>query len=208
MLVFIDEAGDSGMKGKAGSSRLFVVTAVLFEENEDAEECGARISRLREELAVGATFEFHFNSCNDRFRGRFLEAVAGSNFFYHSIVLNKAKLWGEGFQNKESFYKYANSLVFENAKAQLSNAKVVLDECGNRDFKNQLAKYLKRKMNDGRQVLIRKVKMEPSHANNLLQLTDMICGAVYRSFDTQRENRMQFRRIVRHRELRVQVWPR
>jgi hypothetical protein len=38
MLVFIDESGDSGMKGKAGSSRLFVVTAILIEENEDAEQ--------------------------------------------------------------------------------------------------------------------------------------------------------------------------
>ncbi len=34
MLVFVDESGDSGMKGKEGSSALFVITAVLFEENE------------------------------------------------------------------------------------------------------------------------------------------------------------------------------
>ena len=208
MLVFIDESGDSGMKGKAGSSRLFVVTAILVEDNQDAEDCDNRITALKGELKLSERFEFHFNSCSDAFRRRFLEAVSGCNFFYYSIVLNKAKLWGPGFQYKDSFYKYAAGLVFENAKAHLVEATVVLDECGNRDFKAQLSKYLRRRMNDGRRVLIKKVRMEPSHSNNLLQLADMVCGAINRSFDVSRERRMEFRRLVNARELNVQVWPR
>ena len=68
MLVFFDESGDSGMKGKEGSSRLFIVTAILFEENEEAERCDARIDQLRKDLGVGLRFEFHFNKCSDRFR--------------------------------------------------------------------------------------------------------------------------------------------
>jgi len=208
MLVFIDESGDSGMKDKPGSSRFFVVTAVLFEDNEEADNCSRRIEELRAEMRLRENFEFHFNSCSDQFRIRFLESVVGSGFFYHSIVLNKTKLWGEGFKHKDSFYKYAAGLVFENAKTRLLNAKVVLDECGNREFKNQLSKYLKKRMNDGNRILIKKVKMEPSHSNNLLQLADMVCGAVFRSFDTTREDRMRFRRLVNYRELTVQVWPR
>lgn len=208
MLVFFDESGDSGMQGKQGSSRLFIVTAVLFNENEEAEQCDARINELREELKVCERFEFHFNKCSDRFREEFLKKIAGSNFFYYSVVLNKAKLWGEGFKYKDSFYKYAASLVFENAKAHLIQAKVVIDKCGDRDFKIQLEKYLKRRMNEGQKVLIKKVCMEPSHSNNLLQLADMVCGAVFRSFDTSNPNRMQFRRIIKLREFKVQVWPR
>lgn len=208
MLVFFDESGDPGMKGKEGSSRIFIVTAVLFNENEDAEQCDARINELRAELRVGRAFEFHFNKCSDRHRERFLTTVAGSNFFYYSVVLNKAKLWGEGFQYKDSFYKYAANLVLENAKAHLIQAKVVIDKCGNRDFRKQLEKYLKRRVNEGEKVLIKKVCMEPSHSNNLLQLADMVCGAVFRSFDMTNENRMKFRRIIRPREFRVQVWPR
>jgi hypothetical protein len=208
MLVFFDESGDSGMKGKAGSSRLFIVTAVLFEENHEAEQCEARIAEIRRQLGVSERFEFHFNSCSDRYRREFLSSVSGANFFYHSVVLNKARLWGEGFQHKSSFYKYAASLVFENAKAQLLQAKVAIDKCGNREFRNELAKYLKRRMNEGNKVLIRKVAMEPSHSNHLLQLADMICGAVFRSFDTTKANRLGFGRLVSHRELKVQVWPR
>ena len=208
MLVFIDESGDSGMKGKVGSSRLFVVTAILIEENEDAEDCDGRIMALKKELKLSDRFEFHFNSCSDTFRRRFLETVAACNFFYYSIVLNKARLWGPGFHYKNSFYKYAAGLVFENAKAHLVEATVILDECGNRDFKTELSKYLRRRMNDGKRILIKKVRMEPSHSNNLLQLADMVCGAVNRSFDVTRQRRMEFRRLINPRELKVQVWPR
>ena len=196
------------MNGKPGSSHLFVVTAILIEENEDAEDCDNRIATLKQELRLNEKFEFHFNGCSDSFRRRFLETVAACDFFYYSIVLNKARLWGPGFKNKESFYKYAAGLVFENAKAHLVEATVVLDEYGNRDFKSELSKYLRRRMNDGKVDLIKKVRMEPSHSNNLLQLADMICGAVNRSFDTSRKHRMDFRRIVNARELKVRVWPR
>lgn len=207
MLVFFDESGDSGMKGKAGSSQFFVVTAILFEENEEAEKCEQLIVGLRHTLHLHENFEFHFNSCNDAIREAFLTAIAKSNFFYHSVVLNKGKLWGKGFQDKGSFYKYSAGLVFENAKAELVQAKVVIDRCGNRDFRDQLSKYLKRKMN-AESKLIKKVCMEPSHSNSLLQVADMVCGAVAMSFNFAKEDRHRFRKIVKHRELRVQVWPR
>jgi len=68
MLVFIDESGDSGMKGRPGSSKFFVVTAVIFEENEEADDCAKRIVACREGMNLDSRFEFHFNSCSDRFR--------------------------------------------------------------------------------------------------------------------------------------------
>jgi hypothetical protein len=206
MLVFFDESGDSGMKGKPGSSLFFVVTAVLFEDHDEANKCEQAIKALRNSKHLNDKFEFHFNSCSDELRQDFLSAISRSGFFYHSVVLNKAKLWGKGFQDKHSFYKYAVGLVFENAKKELVQAKIVVDKCGNREFLEQLSKYLKRKMNtEGK--LIKKVSMEGSHSNDLLQLADMVCGAVARSFNMQKQNRMVFRKIVRHRELRVQVWP-
>lgn len=129
--------------------------------------------------------------------------------FFHSFVLNKVKLWGQGFQNKDSFYKYTTGLVFENAKPHLRQAKVTIDRCGNHDFRRQLAKYLKNKINKRDTAsAIRKVSMEDSHSNDLLQLADMICGAVARSFRRDKDERMKFRKIIHHREIRVQRWPR
>lgn len=206
MLVFVDESGDSGMKGKEGSSALFVITAVLFEENESAEECDRAIKKVREECYPGRFTEFHFNKCCTAHRIKFFQAVAPMDFFYLSFVLDKSKLFGPGFNYKESFYKYTAKLLFENAKPYLNNATVTIDRSGNRDFRLQLEKYLKKKINVEDEI-IRKIKTEPSHSNNLIQLADMVCGAVGRSYKMEKADQMTYRKIIGHRELGVQLWP-
>ena len=114
----------------------------------------------------------------------------------------------DGLDDKTSFYKYATGLVFENVKPHLHNAKVVIDRTGDQKFRSELAKYLKRKMNEpDAEMLIRNVAMQESHTNNLLQVADMICGAVARSFNEGKKDQWVYRKIVSHRELLVDVWP-
>ncbi|MCU1284943.1 MAG: hypothetical protein JWO13_1293 [Acidobacteriales bacterium] len=148
----------------------------------------------------------HFNYGDD-YRQRFLEAVCEFDFFHLSFILNQAKIYGPGFSYKEPFYKFTAKLLFENAKPYLKEAIVMIDRNGNREFRIQLEKYLKGKMNGDRET-IKKVKTESSHSNNLLQLADMVGGAVARSYRTDKEKPMVFRRMVRRREMGVQVWPR
>jgi hypothetical protein len=208
MLVFIDESGDPGLKLGSGSTDYFIVTLVAFEENDEALVTDQRIQLLKHELGFPPDFEFHFNSVKGSYREAFLSAVASYGFFYFSIVINKRKLTGEGFKFKESFYKYACGLVFENAKPHLNNATVVIDGSGRREFRRQLGSYLRRRINDtkGDARFIGKVKIQDSKRNNLLQLADMICGAVARSY-SQKEDAKTYRRLVEHREIYVQLWP-
>lgn len=138
-------------------------------------------------------------------REAFLKAVLPYQFFYYGIVINKQKLFGEGFKNRESFYKYASGLLFENAKEKLENAIVVMDESGRQLFKYQLAKYLKTKVNQTKNC-IKKVKMQNSKGNNLLQLADMIAGSIARSLDGVKKNNI-YRKIIKPREIYVQSWP-
>lgn len=208
MLVFIDESGDAGLKLGQGSSPYFVVTLVVFEENEGALAADQRITQLRTELGFRPDYEFHFNKMNRDLREAFLGAVAGQDFFYFSIVINKQNLRGPGFKFKESFYKYACSLVFENAKAHLDQATVVIDGSGSREFRRQLGAYLRRRVNPkaGESRFIRSVKVQESHSNNLIQMADVVCGAVARSFGDKQDAKV-YRQLVSHREIYVQLWP-
>lgn len=208
MLVFIDESGDSGLKIENGSSRYFTVGLVVFEDTDEAMACDQRIQLLKKELGWEVDSEFHFKRNSDKVRRAFLKAVSPYNFFYYGIVINKDpnKLWGEGFKNKDSFYKYACGLVFENAKEKLENAIVTIDESGNLDFKRRLAKYLRRKVNCENNT-IRKVKMQRSESNNLLQLADYISGVINRSINNNKKWADEYRKIIAHREIYVQVWP-
>lgn len=208
MLVFVDESGDPGLKIDQGSSRYFVVALVIFEDNDEAQAADDRITLLRREMRLDPRFEFSFNKCRREFREQFLRAIAPYQFFYYGIAVNKDpnKLWGEGFQHKESFYKYTCSLVFENAKAFLDNATVIIDGSGSKDFRKQLERYFKRRINVPGQRFISKVKIESSWRNNLLQLADMVAGAIHRSFGTKGDSQL-YRPIISHREMYVQLWP-
>ncbi len=208
MLVFIDESGDSGLEIDKGASRFFTVGLVVFEDHDEAQACDQRIELLKTELRWTPASEFHFKRNSHHVRTAFLRAVAPYNFFYYGVVIDKDphKLWREGFKTKEAFYQYACGLVFENAKARLNDAIVVIDESGNDDFRKQLAKHLRQKMNQDSSI-IKKVKMQRSQSNNLLQLADYVAGLINRSVSREKKFAEEYRRVIAQREIYVQVWP-
>ncbi len=206
MLVFLDESGDPGLKVDKGATPYFVVALVVFEENEEAEALDTRIKLLKQEMGLSKRFEFKFNKTSKALKQQFLNAVSSYNFFYFGIVIVKSKLYGEGFKVKESFYKYACSLIFENAKPYLRDAIIVIDGSGSKNFRMQLQKYLKKKMNQGAERLIKKVKLQDSWKNNLLQLADMVAGSISRSLSAKSDSDL-YKGIIKHREIFVQVWP-
>jgi hypothetical protein len=181
MLVFVDESGDCGLKGKKDSSR--------------------------SELRMHEAGEFRFNKCRNDRRLHFLERVSEMDFSYLSVVIIKEKVHGPDFKSKDSFQRYATMLVLQNAAPYLNRASVTLDKSGGPNFTKALSGYLKEQINANGE-LIRKVKSESSHSNNLLQLADMVCGAVHRSFRTDKKDAGSFRKKIGHRELEVQLWPR
>lgn len=197
------------MKLGSGSSELFTVAMVVFEDNDEAQAADDRISLLRRELGQPHDFEFHFCKNSNRVREAFFNAVIPYEFFYYGFVINKECLYSPSFQCKNTFYKYVCSLVFENAKPILDDAIVKIDGSGDRGFRRSLATYLKRKINTPKseRTHIKKVSTPDSKNNNLVQLSDMICGAIARSYRTNRPDSDAFRKMVRHREISVRYWP-
>jgi hypothetical protein len=205
MLAFLDESGDPGFKPGQGSSRYFAVALVLFEVAEHAEAADRRVDELRAEMKLHPRFEFHFNKLNRDGRVAFLRAINREQFTYYGVVVDKTKLYSPGFRYKESLFKYVNRMVFTNAGPKLQRAIVVIDGSGSRDFRISLDRYLRGRMNEDRE-MIRKVKIQDSHRNNLLQVADMVVGALARSFGEKRDA-AEYRRVIRRHEINVQVWP-
>lgn len=191
-----------------GATPYFVVTAVMFEDHAEALACDKSIAAYRKSLGWHECAEFHFYKMKRELRLEFLARVAAYEFFYFAIVLNKAKLTGPGFRFAGPFNKYAANLVFQNAKPYLTDAIVIFDGKGERRFRLQLQTYLKKRMNEDGRSLIKKVKTEDSHRNNLLQLADVVFGAVARCFNTSKPDTREYRSVIRHREIKWQVWPR
>ncbi len=209
MLVFIDESGDTGRKITKGSSRFFVISMVLFEDNDEALACDQRISLLKRELNKSAKFEFHFQNNSEKVRQSFLKAIIPYSFTYFSVVIDKdpKKLIGEGFNVKESFYKYTCHMVFTNAKPYLNNATIILDKSGSPTFQKSLKRYLNTKTNgDNKGKIIKKLKQQSSHSNNLLQLADYVSGVINRKY-LKKKNWKNYYKYLSPKEMSVQKWP-
>jgi hypothetical protein len=206
VLVFVDESGDPGFR--PGSSAFFTVALVLFEEEDEATACDQRIALLRRELRLAEDYEFRFSHNSRRVRSAFLQAIEPYGFFYTAVALNKGsgQLWGPGFQHPHSLYLYVCRLVFENAKQHLRNGTIVVDRSGGNDFQLRLARYLRQRNSGAEEPLVKKVKVQDSHRNNLLQLADYVVGAVNRRIEGKAEWG-EYGRYLAMKELRVQVWP-
>ena len=210
MLAFVDESGDPGRKIERGFYRFFVVAVVTFEDNDEAQACDDRITRLRDELHVSPGFEFHFSDNTNRQREAFMRAVTRFGFSYHVFALNKDRsvLTGPGFEHKESLYKFAARMTFENAKPHLDAATVIIDRSGDARFRDELATYLRRRINDrDGPIRIRKVKVQRSDGNNLLQLADYVAGTSARALNLKTDGARWRREYFAVHRLTERVWP-
>lgn len=206
MLVAIDESGCTGMKLGAGSSTFFVVVAVLFKDKSEGSRCYQQIDSLKAELKVKK--EFRFSGCSHDMREAFLARTASFDYEYFGIVVDKSKLASRALTLSKPFTQTPILALFPQFAPELEDATVVIDKTGSDDFRKSLAKELRSSLNEtfDREV-IRKVKNLDSHKHNLIQLADMVCGAVARSYNTSRTNHLRYRDIIRHRETAITDWP-
>jgi hypothetical protein len=207
MLVFVDESGDCGMKGKPGSSARFVVAIVVFEDYEEANRCDERIESLRGELGMAKYEEFHFSNCSHKKRMGFFDGIGSFRFWYYAFSVNKEKTWPGAFAGKDSLHKHVMRFIFENLSGVIENAIVKMDKCGSNEFRSRLARHLRSRINKSNgPVVIKDVKMADSATNNLIQLADMVCGAIVRSLGSKK-NGDEYVSLIRRRSRGIRQWP-
>lgn len=203
MLVFIDDSGDPGFKVGRGSTRVFVVALVIFDDDLDAEETSLKIKRLRRQISKYDDFEFKFNKCSKEIRCKFLRRVAASKFRVRAIVVPKSKIYSPKLRDSnEYFYNHAIKLVLKHHGGTIKNAKIFLDGHGPKKQEQAFLSYLRREINplfpeEDRVIL--KLKIVDSRKNPLIQLADMVAGAIYRSYNSEKNDSQLYRRIIRKR---------
>lgn len=177
MLVFIDESGDPGFKFVEGSSPLFVVSMVIFDTNEEAEKTSAVIAQTQSSCRIKK--EFKFSSSHPAVKDAFFKAVSPFKFSVRSLVVDKKQVHSYHLQRyKKQFYNYFIRQLMEHDNGSLSDARIKIDGSGDRKFKREFASYLRKNVVQGK---IKDTKFVDSEKNNLIQLADMVVGAVARA---------------------------
>jgi hypothetical protein len=196
-LATMDESGDTGMKLGNGSSSNFTIAMVLFQEVAPAEACRDRIRELRGKLGMkqsGKAAEFHFCRMGEEHREEFLRAVAEFPFLFYSCTLKKAELSRTGLGGKASMYRDAGVRTLDQALSNMLDAKLIFDATSSRQFDWDFLRFLKQHAGYYDEVpIIRETQRLDSYKDDLVQLIDMVCGAVM--CDDRR-----YHRLIRHRE--------
>jgi hypothetical protein len=184
MLVLIDEAGDPGFKLKRGSSSHFVVSMVVFTSTDEAEKCSAAIRELQKKFHVFP--EFKFSNCRSEIRDRFFQCVGEFDFSVYTLVVSKRDIYEPVLRTDcDKFYNYFVRQLISCHQNLLTNAHVKIDESGDKEFKKELAAYLRR-MTKGSH--IKSIKFKSSKNDHLIQLADMVTGAIARLYTDKKDH--------------------
>jgi hypothetical protein len=184
MLVLIDESGDPGFKLDKGSSPYFVVSMVVFSSFDEAERCSKAICELQSAYKIFP--EFKFSNCREEIRDKFFECVKSYDFSIYALAVPKAAIYSKILRTDcDKFYNFFVRHLLTYRATLLKNAHVKIDESGDREFKRELIKYIRRMTPNGH---IKKVTFRASKGDYLIQLADMVTGAIARIYSSKKDN--------------------
>ena len=198
MLVFIDDSGDPGFKIKKGSSLVFVIACVIFDDELEAEKTAVAIKEFRRKIKKSDRFEFKFNKANRNHRLQFLEHIIHYKFRIRAIIFEKVKVRSNELKtSKQSFYNYAIKMVLKHNSGTVKEAKIRLDGHGDRIYKQEVIRYLRKELNDKENKVFRKIQFVDSKTNVLIQLTDMIAGSIHRKYETDKTDAKAYYSVIK-----------
>lgn len=198
MLIFMDESGDTGFNFERTSSNYFVLTIVIFDNLESAETTNNAINQLKKDLKFHSRKEFKFSTgTSKKEKVAFLKEMSRHDFRYRSVVVDKSALKKLDPSNPiDSLYMLVTDQLFLRAEKRIHNASLFVDRT-NKSFVVDFNRYLRKRLNTDMNKLIGKIRHKDSKSNNLLQLADMVCGAIYRKYNRKDDS---FYKLIKKRE--------
>lgn len=210
MLVFIDDSGDAGFKIAQGSTRSLVIACCVFEDNAAAERTANVIREFRASLGWHPRAEFKFSKSRADIRRAFLEAVRGEDFFVRAVIMQKDRIYSQHLQqDHRSFYNYAIQTVLSYSNGTIRNASVKIDGSGDRTYKKAAIAYLRSEVTKRGGGVVAKVRFVDSKTDQLIQLADMVAGAIRHSVDSDKPDAGDYRGLLTPRlkkDSRSDVW--
>lgn len=198
MLVFIDDSGCAGFKFDKGSSGFFIISAVIFDDNLEAEKTAISVKELRRELFKRDDIEFKFNKSRKEIRIKFLETIKKHEFRVRCLVVDKKKLYSPELKgDKNSFYSYIIKTMLKHSNDTILDAKIRIDGSGDRTFRKSFTSYLRRELNAKDRKIMQNCKLVDSKSDVLIQMADMVVGAIHRSYQKNKEDSAIYKNIIK-----------
>ncbi len=204
MLVFIDESGDPGFKIGKGSSSVFVIAMIIFDDTLEAEKASLAIKETRRKLNVSDLFEFKFSKTDTRFKNTFFKAIQPFKFRIRAITVTKEIIYSQKLRTeKENFYNFIVMQILKQGKT-IKRAKLRFDSRGEKALRDELRIYLSQQLDNKHKSIFTDLKFVDSKRNTLIQLADMVAGAIAYSCSGKTKKYLEELKVTNKIE---DVWP-
>ncbi|MDR1512180.1 MAG: DUF3800 domain-containing protein [Propionibacteriaceae bacterium] len=177
--VHIDDSGDAGLKFGKGSSRHLVMAACVFDSGSEIERTAEAITALRVRLGHGADWEFKHAKAQAQAEELF-HTVEPFDFYVRAIIIDKTTLTSQRLGTTNLKY-FAITELLTHGTWPIHDAKVVIDGKDSKAFSMATSTYFRKTVNAEQPGAIKRVTMEDSKKNVLIQLADMVAGTIHRA---------------------------
>jgi hypothetical protein len=86
--------------------------------------------------------------------------------------------------------------VLQHSEGTIENASIKIDGSGDRIFRKSFISYLRKELNQGDRHVVKNCKLVDSKSNVLIQMADMVAGAVRRSYDESKREHSLYKDII------------
>lgn len=200
-VIYIDESGTPDISDTV--QPFFVVAAVVVESRKELSGLEQRFRNACAVLKRPVEHELRTGGLSAIKQARALRELSLINYQWAAACFDKSKLQSAGFQDPKTLYRYVFQFLVGDLLMTAWEADLVIDENSTAGFQTELANYLKRQNSTLPIQRLQKVSFASSSKERLIQLADLVAGAVRRS--TQGETAPL--REIDHQMISLQYWP-
>lgn len=202
--AYLDESGDLAFKRlrpDSGTTDYFVV-ALLFVD--DPLPLATMLDELKARFNMGLRREFKYSQSDEVRRRALLEELRRHDVVIRITAFNKALIAGRPeTARQELIYEDVICRHLRHHRAHFDETILTLDEYVRGKRQRAFNARLRQTINTGGMRRLVDVKHQKSKPNNVIQVTDMVAGAVYRA---RANNDDRFPRIIRPRIHDLRDW--
>jgi len=176
--IFIDDSRDTGFK-KSSSSH-FLIAAVIVVDEEKKQLLDDAIALFRRNLGWTELHEFKFNNAEKKIVLRLIDSLKDFDFSAQVMVLDKTKFGAEDIpkDNAMLYYRVIKELLL---KLRLTEPVITIDGRAGKQYAKEIKTYLRQGLRESG-IQSSRIYLVDSRKNSLIQLTDIVAGAVARSY--------------------------
>jgi hypothetical protein len=199
--VYLDESGSPNVKDH--NPPVFIVAAVLIESREDLAAMDQRFKNAFAAIRRPEQHELRTAGLSVHKHTRVLRELSLLDYQWAAACFDKPMLRSPGFADPLTFYRYAFQFLIGDLLTIAWQSDLVLDQNSTEIVQSELEQYLRRE-NSGLPVSrLGAINFSDSSKNRLVQLADLVAGAVRRSVAGEPHPL----REIEDKMINLQYWP-